>query len=560
MKNLKIHSIFFNLLLGALLFAFSDLGFASPPSRVARLSDITGKVSFLPADITEWVEATRNRPLTTGDKLWVDKGSRAKLQLDTALICIGPESNVVLMNLDDKIAQFQVSQGKLNIHIKKFVPNQTYEIDTPNLAFSFQKPGDYQIDVDTEGNTLIAVYQGEGTVYGQKTNFSIGENQSYRFSGTEDLKQDSVKITQDDFDMWCFAQKSARPKYVSLEVIGSEDLDSYGKWIHLEPYGYVWEPSDVAADWAPYHDGHWIWVAPWGWTWVDDAPWGFAPFHYGRWVFVAGHWHWIPGPIEAEAIYAPALVEFMTLENGIGWFPLGYNEVYWPPYAFNRDYFVNINKAGVSINVADIGILYNKGIKEQTFQNLKISHAITAVPTSVFTNAGAVSKSALKVSPEALTKAKLSPNLKITPTKESIIGPAKPALAKPSAIILKRPTIIKTTPSSEVKGISVKTQVKTVPITPAKIMPSEVTKLPSSKKIHTITVPEATKSPAYKINKTVPIEPSSRKIQKSAPQEVIQYNNPKIESGLKESIKPHNEPISPKSDFEKPENKREKKK
>ena len=46
----------------------------------------------------------------------------------------------------------------------------------------------------------------------------------------------------------------------------------------------MWMPNGVAADWAPYRYGHWVWISPWGWTWVDDASWGFAPFHYGRWV------------------------------------------------------------------------------------------------------------------------------------------------------------------------------------------------------------------------------------------------------------------------------------
>ena len=54
--------------------------------------------------------------------------------------------------------------------------------------------------------------------------------------------------------------------------------------------------SVVAAGWAPYRYGRWAWVRPWGWTWVDDAPWGFAPFHYGRWVCGRGErWCWAPG-------------------------------------------------------------------------------------------------------------------------------------------------------------------------------------------------------------------------------------------------------------------------
>jgi len=41
-----------------------------PPSRAARLSLVSGTVSFEPASVEDWVPATLNRPLTTGDRLW----------------------------------------------------------------------------------------------------------------------------------------------------------------------------------------------------------------------------------------------------------------------------------------------------------------------------------------------------------------------------------------------------------------------------------------------------------------------------------------------------------
>src|ERR1700722_7984870 len=57
-----------------------------PPSRVARLGYMEGSVSFQPSGETEWVEAVPNRPMTTGDKLWADKDSRAEVQLGSATI------------------------------------------------------------------------------------------------------------------------------------------------------------------------------------------------------------------------------------------------------------------------------------------------------------------------------------------------------------------------------------------------------------------------------------------------------------------------------------------
>src|SRR5208283_229504 len=45
-----------------------------PPGRVARLSYMEGSVSFEPSGESNWSQASLNYPLTTGDRLWTDKG------------------------------------------------------------------------------------------------------------------------------------------------------------------------------------------------------------------------------------------------------------------------------------------------------------------------------------------------------------------------------------------------------------------------------------------------------------------------------------------------------
>src|SRR5258708_14335386 len=55
-----------------------------PPTRVARLSQAEGSVSFEPAGTEDWVTAVVNPPLATGDKLWGDPDSPAKFYLASA--------------------------------------------------------------------------------------------------------------------------------------------------------------------------------------------------------------------------------------------------------------------------------------------------------------------------------------------------------------------------------------------------------------------------------------------------------------------------------------------
>jgi len=102
----------------------------------------------------------------------------------------------------------------------------------------------------------------------------------------------------------CRAQ--SRAPYAALQK-----NDPHGQWRRDPVYGAVWLPQAMPADWVPYRHGHWDWIASWGWTWVDDAPWGFAPFHYGRWTMLDEQWAWVPGRLGVRPVYAPALVAFL---------------------------------------------------------------------------------------------------------------------------------------------------------------------------------------------------------------------------------------------------------
>ena len=157
-------------LISFLMVGFSGWAAAEPPSRVARLSYISGTVSFSPAGQSDWVRAAVNRPLTTGDRLWADTNSRVELQVGGAAIRLGAFTSVTLLNLDDRIAQVQLSQGTLKVRVRHIGRNQAFEVNTPNLAFTLRRPGEYRIDVDPNGDaTAVMVQSGLAEVYGEGT-------------------------------------------------------------------------------------------------------------------------------------------------------------------------------------------------------------------------------------------------------------------------------------------------------------------------------------------------------------------------------------------------------
>ena len=446
-----------------------------PPSRVARIGYMEGSVSFQPAGETEWVQAVANRPMTTGDKIWADKDSRAELQLGSAVIRLSANTGFSFLNLDDHTAQIQLTSGTINIRVRRLDQDDIFEIDTPNLAFSVTQPGNYRVEASEDGTySVVSPREGGGQATGNGQTYTLHAGQRGTFSGTDSLNADVIEISgADQFDNWAYNRdhrydNSRSARYLSHDVVGYEDLDDYGDWRDDSNYGHVWYPTRVEAGWAPYHQGHWDWIPPWGYTWVDDSPWGYAPFHYGRWVTVGGRWGWVAGPVEVQAVYAPALVVFIGGGGGgigvgfggnVGWFPLGPREVYVPSYHVSREYVNRVNISNTTVNTTTVTNVYNTTIINNrttnttitnvTYANRNVQGAVTVVPQHAFASAQPVAGAAVKVDARQIAAAPVSARVAVVPTRESVLG-AKAATANhvtaPPAAVMNRPVIAKTTP------------------------------------------------------------------------------------------------------------------
>ena len=453
-----------------------------PPSRVARLSYAHGTVSFNPAGTDDWVSAVVNRPITTGDKLWTDNGSRAELHIGSAAIRLSSNTGFSFLNLDDRTAQIRITEGTLNVRVRRLENDETFEIDTPNLAFSVLRPGSYKIDVNQAGDTtVVTVRDGEGEVTGGGSAYTIHSRETGTFAGIDQLDADVQRFSpdEDDFDHWCYdrdrhADHSTSARYVSTDVIGYDDLDDYGGWRDAPEYGHVWFPHTTVVGWAPYRYGHWVWISPWGWTWVDDEPWGFAPFHYGRWVAVGGVWGWVPCPprpvgvVYVRPVYAPALVAWVggphfSIGIGIGggggvgvaWFPLGPRDVYCPSYHVSQRYVQNVNISNTTvINQTNITNVYNNvyvnktvNVTNITYQNQTAPNAVTATSHQAFTSAQPVARNMVKVDAREMASAPVAPlTPNVAPQQRSVIGAGASASVKPPAASFSRAVVAKTAP------------------------------------------------------------------------------------------------------------------
>src|SRR5581483_6504941 len=437
-----------------------------PPSRVARLGYMEGSISFQPSGENDWVQAVPNRPMTTGDKLWSDRESRAEVQLGSSMIDLGSNTGFSFLNLDDHTIQMEVTAGALNVRVWRLDHDTNFEIDTPNQAFTIMEPGRYRVETSENGDySVVTIREGAGESSGNGQSYSLHAGQRTTFRGTTSLNADVEQIgPADDFDNWSERREhrysdSPSAHYCSQQVVGFEDLDENGDWQANPQYGNVWYPR-VEPGWAPYHNGHWAWIDPWGWTWVDDAPWGYAPFHYGRWVNVYGRWGWVPGPVEARPVYAPALVVFVGGRPGggenVAWFPLGPREVYVPAYRVSPGYVNRVNVSNTTVNQTTVTNVYNTTIVNNnttinnvTYANRNVNGAVTAMPQHAFASAQPVSRNAVQVNSREFANAPVMSRAAVPPAPQAVLGAhANTAghVAAPPAAVANRQIFAKTAP------------------------------------------------------------------------------------------------------------------
>src|SRR6266478_5165608 len=450
-----------------------------PPTRVARLSHVDGSVSFEPGGTDEWVTAVVNRPMTTGDKLWADHDSRAELHIGSASIRLGANTGFSFLNLNDNTVQLQVTEGTLRIRVKRLDRNDNFEVDTPNLAFSILRPGVYRISVNEAGDTTVVnVRDGEGQVTGGGESYSVYANETGTFTGADQLYADIVGLgNDDDLERWSEERDrrddhATARRYVSDDVVGYEDLDEYGGWRDVPEYGTVWFPRTAVAGWAPYRYGHWVYIQPWGYTWVDDEPWGFAPFHYGRWIAVGGAWGWVPcrpravvGVAYVRPVYAPALVAWIGGPHfavgvavggasSVGWFPLGPREVYVPSYRVSRTFANNVNISNTTVNTTVVNNYYNTNVVNNNttvtnvrYVNQQVPGAVTATSTQVLSTSQPVARNVVRVDERQMARAQVAVRAPaVAPERQAFVGAGRPASERPPERLVNRAVVARTAP------------------------------------------------------------------------------------------------------------------
>ena len=407
------------------------------PSRVGRVANVQGALYHSPdAGGGEWLPIGLNYPVAQGDNLWAERDARVEVDYGGGQFRLAGDTNVHVSRLDDRQLALFIASGSVIVRVRYLAPDDSVRVDTQATQVALNRPGLYRIDVDPDAQqTTLLVREGEADVATADGAVQVLPGQRAQVPLARDAGADIRNGGGlDAFDTWSAErdrvyEASRGNPYVSREMVGQYDLDTYGQWQAYPEYGAVWFPT-VDPEWAPYRFGHWTWLPGWGYTWVDNAPWGYAPFHYGRWTYIAGRWGWCPGAFVARPAWAPALVAWydgagVWVDSApaggpvYGWVPLAWGEPFVPWWSgctsrcyarYNRPYAVNV--AG------------HRDAPPAYHANWRVPGGLTAVPAAALA-AGR---------PVAINRVPIATQRPVAPAPLAAPPPVKPAPGRPGAL------------------------------------------------------------------------------------------------------------------------------
>lgn len=325
--------IFFGLIL-SLFFAFSLFGAEEPKytnESFARLSYLSGSAFIQKGPELGFEEVVVNMPIEAGDRIGTTEG-RAEIYLGKKNY-VRLDHNTKLDFLDlprsgSDLIRLRLWAGNIYLSVSRLKKEKAIEVHSADISFYVLDEGLYRIDVSENKKTAIFVFNGLIEAAGEEGSLLLKSEQSVEASdGRFDSKPKRFfAVAEDDFDRWSAFREShlradLNKRFLPEELEDFEkELDEYGEWVYLSPYGWVWVPGGLDADWRPYYRGRWVWLTLGGWTWLPYEPWGWVTFHYGRWHWGADlGWYWIPA-----SVWGPAWVWWYWGYDYFGWAPLSW--------------------------------------------------------------------------------------------------------------------------------------------------------------------------------------------------------------------------------------------
>ncbi len=298
---------------------------------IARLSFIEGKTFVQRASDLGYEEGALNMPISEGDRISTSDG-RAEIHFGKGnYVRLNGDTKLDVLNLpkkDDDITRLRVWSGSVYLVVGTLKKEKGIELHSADSSFYVLDRGIYRVDVRENRETEVQVFEGLIEAAGEAGSSLLKAGQRLEVTEGRFASKPSsfIAVANDSFDKFNESRNSVTRRQYAKAYLPEElsdfeaELDEYGEWTYLAPYGNVWVPGGVDNDWRPYYNGRWTWLPLTGWTWWPYEPWGWSTFHYGRWHWgLDMGWYWIP-----MNMWGPAWVNWWWDDFYFGWAPLSY--------------------------------------------------------------------------------------------------------------------------------------------------------------------------------------------------------------------------------------------
>ena len=193
-----------SLVLLILLLAIPALAQVEPPARVGRVSLVSGALAFYGPGDSDWSAARVNLPVGAGAWLATDPQSRAELRIGADSLDLANDTQLNFAELRDRVMQIALSQGRVDLHLRRLQQDETAEIDVPGGGVWPLRPGVYDIDSGgPDRPTRVAVFEGSAHFVGGGIDTLVNAGDALVASGSGTLTAAVEHAAPDDFVRWC---------------------------------------------------------------------------------------------------------------------------------------------------------------------------------------------------------------------------------------------------------------------------------------------------------------------------------------------------------------------
>ena len=196
-----------------------------------------------------------------------------------------------------------IARGQVIVRVRAQEPGDATRIDTPNTQVTLARPGLYRIDVTPDGRPPRSrCARARRSSRSPTARSRRCRARRCRWSAPIPPTPTSARRRA-----WMDSTPGARSATVATTVRGRRRTSRQdGRLCGSRRVRIVADLSGLRRGLVPDVRGARLGAVsrrlldggrPWGLTWVDQAPWGYAPFHYGRWAYISGRWGWCPGSL-----------------------------------------------------------------------------------------------------------------------------------------------------------------------------------------------------------------------------------------------------------------------